>query len=69
MSKDKKQQSDFDFVTPLVEIVHELGVELFKALLEIGKFLYKKWNKNFYEISKIEEKHLKKRKSEHFPTN
>ena len=63
MSKDKKQQSDFDFVTPLVEIVHELGVELFKALLEIGKFLYKKWNKNFYEISKIEEKHLKKRKT------
>lgn len=63
MSKDKKQQSDFDFVTPIVEIVHELGVELFKALFELGKFLYKKWNKDFYEINKIEEKHLKKRKT------
>lgn len=63
MSKEKKQQSDFDFITPLVEIVHELSVELFKILFEFGKFLYKKWNKDFYEIKKIEERHLKKRKT------
>ncbi len=63
MSKEKKQQSDFDFVTPLVEIVHELSVELFKAIFELGKFIYKKLNKDFYEIKKIEERHLKKRKT------
>jgi hypothetical protein len=64
MSKDKKQQqSGFDFVTPIIEIVHELGVEVFKALFELGKYLYKKWNKNYYEVEKIEEKHLKKKKT------
>jgi conjugal transfer pilus assembly protein TraD len=62
MSKDKKESPGFDFIGPLVEIIHELAVEVFKGLLELVKFLYGKWNKDYYEIKKIEEKHLKSKK-------
>lgn len=63
MVKDNKSTSTgLDLVTPIVEILNELGTELFKWLFELGKFIYKKWRKNHFEISKIEEKHLFKTK-------
>lgn len=65
MNKEKNKNLDLDFVTPFVEIFHELAVELGKALVEFAKFLYKKWNKNYFEVTKIEETHLYvKKKSE-----
>ena len=47
MVKDNKSTSPgLDLVTPIVEILNELGTELFKWLFELGKFIYKKWRKN-----------------------
>ena len=62
MSKEMKQQPGLDFVTPIVELLHEFGVMAVKGLINLVKYLYKKWNKDLYEIHKIEEKHLRKRK-------
>lgn len=61
-NKNKGNAPGLDLVTPFVEIAHELGTEFVKALFELSKFLYKKWNKNHFEVSKIEEKHLYKNK-------
>lgn len=62
MNKDKSKSMGLDFVTPFVEIFHELGVEFGKAMIELTKYLYKKWNKNYFEVTKIEEKHLYSKK-------
>jgi hypothetical protein len=63
MSKNKNQNMDLDFVTPFVELFHDVAVGLGKLLIEGLKFLYKKWNKNYFEITKIEEKHLSAKKN------
>jgi len=62
MNKEKNKNIDLDFVTPFVEIFHELAVEFGKALVELAKFLYKKWNKDYFEVTKIEDSHLKVKK-------
>ena len=67
-SKNKNSAPGLDLVSPFVEIIHELGTELVKGIFELTKFLYKKWNKNYFEISKIEEKHLYKSKQTKNPT-
>lgn len=67
-SKNKNNAPGLDLVSPFVEIIHELGTELVKGIFELTKFLYKKWNKNYFEISKIEEKHLYKSKQTKNPT-
>lgn len=62
MTKDKKPQLDIDFISPFVEIFHEIGIVFFKFLSDFLVLSYKKLNKNFYEIKKIEERHLFKNK-------
>lgn len=54
----KNKESGFDFVTIFVEVFHELSVGLMKLLFDLAKVGYKKWNKNYFELEKIEEKHL-----------
>ncbi len=62
MSKDKKSLPDLDFITPFVELFHELLKLSMKLFLEVLKYVYKKLNKDFYEVEKIELKHLNKTK-------
>lgn len=67
-NKNKENSQGLDLVTPFVEIIHELATELVKVIIELSMFLYKKWNKNYFEITKIEEKHLYKNKRTQNPT-
>ena len=53
MSKEMKQQPGLDFVTPIVELLHEFGVMAVKGLINLVKYLYKKLNKDLYEIQNI----------------
>ena len=61
-SKNSNNSQGLDLISPLVEIFHELGTEFVKLLIFLAKWAYKKWNKNYFEVTKIEEKHLKVKK-------
>lgn len=61
-NKNNNNSQGLDLVSPLVEIAHELGTELVKLIIFLTKWAYRKWNKNYFEVTKIEERHLKVKK-------
>lgn len=58
----KNKSNGIDFVTPFAEIFHELVVHSGKLIVLGSKKAYQKWNKNYFEVTKIEERHLYKNK-------
>lgn len=59
---NKGHDSSFDFVTIFVEVFHDISVGLVTMLIDLAKEGYKRWNKDYFEIEKIEEKHLHSKK-------
>lgn len=57
MSK-KNNETGYDFISPVVEVFHEVAIGIGKLIIDLAKHLYKKWNKNYFELEKIEERHL-----------
>ncbi len=54
----KNNDTGFDYITPIVEVFHDVSVGIVTLLLDAIKWAYKQWNKNYFELEKIEEKHL-----------
>ena len=57
MSKNNKD-TGYDFITPFVEVFHDMSVGVVSVIFDLLKIAYKKWNKNYFELEKIEERHL-----------
>lgn len=63
----KNKSQGLDFITPFAEIFHELVVHTGRLTVLGAKKAYQKWNKNYFEVTKIEEKHLYKNKKTQNP--
>ena len=45
MSKNNKD-AGYDFITPFVEVFHDMSVGVVSVIFDLLKIAYKKWNKN-----------------------
>jgi len=62
-SRSKNQSQGFDFVTPLVEIIHYFVVLIGTLGLDVLKYAWARWNKLPYEVRRIEPEELRVKKT------